>query len=75
VSVLGDIARVAPEELEQLRQDSVGAYRHLSRAPRIPLLDVDRYWDILRLLLTHAGVPVNPIDGGELYPDAESARG
>jgi hypothetical protein len=72
MSVLGDVARVSPAELERLRTDR-HRYDYLS-GPDVPKVDLDRYWDVLRFLMDAAGFSVNPI-GGEPYPDEMSAWG
>lgn len=71
MSVLGDIARVSPVELERLRSAS-DAYAYLSR--EVPTCDLDRSWDGLRFAMDAAAFPVNPI-GGRPYPDEGSTWG
>ncbi|HJP76213.1 MAG TPA: hypothetical protein VJ914_18230 [Pseudonocardiaceae bacterium] len=59
MSVLGEVARISPDELDRLRLDG-GAYDYL---------------DGLRFVMDAAGFPVNPIGGGRPYPDERSAWG
>lgn len=75
MSILGDIARVDPQELEALRSGDTPAYSALANSEHIASLDLDRAWDILRFLLDAVKIPANPISGGYLYPDEESAWG
>ncbi|GAA0466358.1 hypothetical protein Ade02nite_46750 [Paractinoplanes deccanensis] len=73
MSVLGEFRRVAPEELERIR-----AVPELARdrADRLPAwLDLDRAWERLAALMDRAGFPVNPISGGEPFPDERHAFG
>lgn len=71
MSVLGDIARVSPVELDRLRS-APDTYGYLSR--EVPTCDLDRYWDCLRFVMDAAAFQVNPI-GGRPYPDERSAWG
>ncbi|WP_412540746.1 DUF1877 family protein [Longispora sp. K20-0274] len=68
MSILGDVARVSPAELERLR--SLEHAYELVWSDEVPKVDLDRYWDGLRFLMGAAGFPVNPI-GGRLFPDEE----
>ncbi|HEY3505316.1 MAG TPA: DUF1877 family protein [Actinocatenispora sp.] len=72
MSVLGDVARVGPVELERLRS-TADAYAYLSGGA-VPTCDLHRYWDGLRFAMDAAGFPVNPI-GGRPYPGTRSAWG
>lgn len=72
MSILGDIARVSPLELDKLSSNA-DAYGWLSR--EAPSVDLDRYWDGLRFAIDAAGSPVNPIGDGRPYPDEGSVWG
>jgi hypothetical protein len=73
MSRLGTLARVSPELLEQLRSPEAKPYEVLSEHET--QIDLDKSWDVLRFLLDEAGVPVNPMRSGRLYPSAERAWG
>jgi hypothetical protein len=73
MSTLGSLARVSPELLERLRAPEENPYAVLSDHEE--QIDLDRYWDVLRFVLDAAGVPINPMRSGRLYPSAESAWG
>ncbi|GIE85509.1 DUF1877 family protein [Actinoplanes regularis] len=73
MSILGSLARVSPELLEQLRAPDAQPYAVLS--DHETQIDLDRYWDVLRFLLDAGGVPINPMRSGRLYPSVERAWG
>lgn len=73
MSILGTLVRVSPQLLEELRSPEARPYAVL--AEHDTQIDLDRFWDVLRFLLDEAGVPVNPMRSGTLYPSAELAWG
>jgi len=73
MSILGSLVRVPPGLVEELRAPGADPYGVLSEHET--QIDLDRYWDVLRFLLDAAGVPVNPMRSGRLYPSAEEAWG
>lgn len=73
MSILGSLARVSPDLVEELRSPAARPYDVLSEHET--QVDLDRFWDVLGFLLDAAGAPVNPMRSGRLYPSAEGAWG
>ncbi|MGC5332466.1 DUF1877 family protein [Micromonospora sp. DT62] len=77
MSVLGDFARLSPEQLEEFRtMPSVDAYSQLADFDEPGCrLDLDRTWSRLAFLIDAAHLPINPITVGSFFPDERTAWG
>lgn len=73
MSMLGSLVRVSPEDVDRLRSPDAQPYEVLSEHEA--QIDLYKYWDVLRFLLDEAGVPVNPMRSGRLYPSEDRAWG
>lgn len=64
---------MSPETLEDIRSEPPRAHDRVHDLP--DSLDVDRDWKRLAALLDLAGFPVNPMTGGEVFPDERYSWG
>lgn len=75
MSVLGDLARLDPDLLEELRAAPDEAYGHLLDMAPEYRLDLDRDWVVLSFLMDAAEFPLNPVTAGDPFPDQDTAWG
>jgi hypothetical protein len=67
LSSLGEFRQVSPETLEDVRSEPPAAYGRVHELEEG--LDVEGDWKRLAALMDLAGFPVNPMTGGEVFPD------
>jgi hypothetical protein len=67
LSSLGEFRRMSPETFEDIRSEPPAAYERVRDLEES--LDVEGDWKRLAALMDLAGFPVNPMTGGEVFPD------
>jgi hypothetical protein len=72
MSSLGDLIRLDPATLAELRTDPK-AYLYLCETDPPQKLELDKAWRRLAALLDTAGLSINPITGGAPFPDEQNA--
>ncbi|MEO3744460.1 DUF1877 family protein [Plantactinospora sp. B5E13] len=75
MSVLGDLVRLDPELLEELRSVPGEAYDRLLEMDPEYRVDLDRDWAVLSFLMRTAGFPLDPMTAGQAFPDEDTAWG